>query len=314
MAKQDFSDMKSNGESPVDIAVLQSRTAESELQHLPGERTTEQAKAKHIMKDGVITVKGTMPIYQAIATLVSKHLSSLFVVGDNMGLVGVISEKDVLNLLYDKEFKGDIVEDFMTEDVVSFDQEDTLADICDCLIKNHFQRVAILSEGKLVSVISRSEIIEAHKDKFRQHDLPENMSQQNVFTAKEIMSYGLFTVKRQTPLCEAVEILLKRNVTGLPVVDDCMNLVGVITEKDILKILYGSDSTSQKVADLMTTEITIFNLNDSLFDICDSLINNPFRRIMILDQGKLAGIISRRDIIAFILRNKKDISKYRHKD
>ena len=141
MAKQDFSEMKSDGESPVNIGVLQSKTGESEQQHLSGEQTTEQAKAKHIMKDGIITVKGTMPIYQAITRLLKRHLSSLLVVDDNMGLVGVVSEKDVLKLLYDEEFKDGIVEDFMTEDVVNFDQEDTLADICDCFIKTIFKEL-----------------------------------------------------------------------------------------------------------------------------------------------------------------------------
>ena len=315
MSNNDFSEMKNNNESPVDIAVLQSETGESEQQHSPGERTTDPVKAKDIMKDGVLTIKGTTPIYQAISTLVGRKMSSLPVVDDNMGMVGIISQKDVLELLYDKEFKDGIVEDFMTREVVSFDQEDTLADICDCFVKNHFRRVVILSEGKLASVISRLEIIEANKDKFRRQNSPQDQSQdKNVFNAKDIMSYGLFTVRRETPLCEAVEILLKRDITGLPVVDDCMNLEGIITEKDILKVLYNPEAAPEKVSDLMTTETTTFDSNDSLFDICDCLINNCFRRVMILAHGKLTGIISRRDIIEFILKHKTDIDKLKPMD
>jgi len=310
MANKDLSEMENNSESPVDIAVLQSSANESEPQHLPGERTTEPVKAKDIMKDGVLTVKRTMPIYQAIANLVGRKMSSVPVVDDGMGVVGIVSEKDVLKLLYDNQFKGGLVEDFMTGDVVSFDQEDRLADICDCFVKNHFRRVAILHEGKLASVISRLDIIDANKDKFRRQNSPQDQSQdKKVFNAKDIMSYGLFTVKRETPLCEAVEILLKRHVTGLPVVDDYMSLEGIITEKDILKVLYNPDPTPQKVSDLMTTETTAFDCNDSLFDICDCLINNSFRRVMILAHGKLTGIISRRDIIEFILKHKTDIDK-----
>lgn len=300
MTNKDFSEMKPNSESVVEVAVLQSGSNGS----------TDHLKSKDIMKDGVLTVQGTMPIYKAIATLVSRKMSSLPVVDDNMGLVGIISQKDVLKLLYDKEFKGGVVEDFMTRDVVSFDQADTLADICDCFINNHFRRVVILREGKLVSVISRLEIIEANKDKFRRQSSPQDQWQgKSVFNAKDIMSYGLFTVKRETPLFEAVETILKRDITGLPVVDDSMNLLGVITEKDILKVLYKPKAAPEKVSDLMTTETTTFDSNDSLFDICDCLINNNFRRVMMLDHGKLTGIISRRDIIEFILKHKTDIDK-----
>jgi len=314
MSNKDFSKIKSNSEPGVDIAVLQSSTNESDQQHLPGERTTEPLRAKDIMKDGVHTVKRTTPIYQAISTLVGRRLSSVPVVDDNMGLVGIVSEKDVLELLYDKDLKGGTVEDFMAGEVVSFDAEDTLADICDCFVNNHFRNVAILKEDKLASVISRLDIIDANKDKFQRHNLSENASQRDVFNARDVMSYGLFTAKRQTPLYEAVEILLKRHVTGLPVVDDYMSLEGIITEKDILKVLYKPEATAEKVGDLMTAELTTFDCNDSLFDICDCLINNSFRRVMILAHGKLTGIISRTDIIEFILKHKTDIDKQKPMD
>jgi len=313
MANKDFSETKGNSELGVDVAVLGSGN-ESDQQNLPKEQTTECPRAKDIMKDGVHTVKRTTPIYQAIATLVSRKMSSLPVVDDNMDMVGIISQKDVLKLLYDKYFKGGIVEDFMSGEVVSFDTEDTLADICDCFVNNHFRSVAILHEGKLASVISRLEIIEANKDKFQRHNLSENAPQRDIFNARDVMSYGLFTAKRQTPLYEAVEILLKRHVTGLPVVDDYMSLEGIVTEKDILKVLYKPEAAAETVGDLMTAELTTFDCNDSLFDICDCLVNNSFRRVMILDHGKLTGIISRTDIIEFILKHKTDIDKQKPMD
>jgi CBS domain-containing protein len=87
-----------------------------------------------------------------------------------MTLASVIPEKDVLKLLYDVKDKPGKVEDFMTEEVFSFDQEDSLIDIAECFIKNNFRRVPITSEGKLVGIISRKDIIKyilqlRHKDK-----------------------------------------------------------------------------------------------------------------------------------------------------
>ena len=100
---------------------------------------------------------------------------------------------------------------------------------------------------------------------------------------------------------------MDNNITGLPVVNDDMTLAGVITEKDVMRLLYANLNEPGKVEDFMTEKVISFDHQDSLIDIAESFINNHFRRVPILTNGKLAGIISRKDIIAYI-------SNLRHKD
>ena len=128
-----------------------------------------------------------------------------------------------------------------------------------------------------------------------------------MFEAKIIMETHLITVKRQTPVYEAIRTMVENNVTGLPVVDDDMILRGIITEKDVLSLLYNIEDTADKVEDFMTKGIVSFDQEDSLIDIAESFIKNHFRRVPIVAQGKLVGIVSRKDIIRYILR-------LRHKD
>lgn len=125
--------------------------------------------------------------------------------------------------------------------------------------------------------------------------------------AGTIMKTDLVTVTRGTPVYEVIRILVDNNITGLPVVNDDMTLAGVITEKDVMKLLYVNLNEPGKVEDFMTEKIISFDHQDSLIDIAESFMNNHFRRVPILANGKLAGIISRKDIIAYI-------SKLRHKD
>lgn len=116
-------------------------------------------KAKDIMTSEVITVDVYTPIYDAISVLVRNNITGLLVLDEDMHLAGVLSEKDVLKLLYNVQDHAGAVEEFMTPEVVQFDQEDSLLDICDCFIKHHFRRVPIMHNGKLVGVISRRDII-----------------------------------------------------------------------------------------------------------------------------------------------------------
>lgn len=116
-------------------------------------------EAKKIMKTNLITVKKDTPIYEAIRVLVDCNITGLPVVNDDKTLAGIISEKDVLKLLYESEDQPDTVEQFMTEDVVTFDQDDNIVDITDSFLEHHFRRVPILADGKLVGIISRKDII-----------------------------------------------------------------------------------------------------------------------------------------------------------
>jgi len=275
---------------------------------------TAPTKARHIAKCGVLTVRRERSVYEAVAMMVKNHVSGLPVVDDS-GIVGIISEKDVLRLLYDIEFLQGTVEDYMTTDVVTFDEDDNLADICDCLAENNFRRVLILHEGQLAGIVSRADIIRTCNRTFRSHMLAKQHDRRETGPlASDIMKWGLLTVTRQTPIYEAMEILATMNITGLPVVDNNMNLTGVITEKDMLGLLKNTDAESAKTEDFMTEDVISFNHNASIFDICDCLISNNFRRIPILNQGKVVGIVSRADVIVYILKNKSVIFGRRRTD
>jgi CBS domain-containing protein len=263
----------------------------------------EKTKAKDVMQYGVASIDKKASVYQAIALMVKRNVTGLPVV-DESGLAGLISEKDVLKLLYDTEFVHGCVGDYMTTKILTFDEDDALVDVCRCLMQNSFRRVPVMHQGRLAGIISRADLIRANKDKFRpraEQDAPA------VFTAmaaaKDVMRSGLITVRTSTPVYEAMEILAARNVTGLPVVDEYMNLLGIISEKDMLKLLYDPDARPGLVEEYMTAGVIGFEQNTSLFEICDCLINNSFRRVPILDGGKLVGIISRTDIMGYIMKN-----------
>ncbi|MCF7972323.1 MAG: CBS domain-containing protein [Phycisphaerae bacterium] len=261
------------------------------------------------MQCGVVSVEQDESVYTAIGILVDKHLSGLPVV-DQGKLVGIISEKDVLGVLYESQHVTGNVSDYMTKEVLSFDIEDSLEDIALALINHNFRRVAILEEGNLCGIISRADLIQ---DYVSSHKIPSWQEDcdgvDNVPLAKDVMKYGLLTVGRQTTLFEAAEILFPKKLTGLPVVDNGMHLQGIVSEKDILRTLFDPNATGSLVNDIMTENVVSFAQTDSLADICDCLIHNDFRRVPILTDGRLVGIVSRADIMMCILKHKSAISR-----
>ena len=121
-------------------------------------------------------------------------------------------------------------------------------------------------------------------------------SELNLFTAGDIMTTQVVSVRPDTRIQEAVDLFELHRVSGLPVVDSRKRLLGVITEYDLLQSI-STLQLSGKVADFMTTEVTTVGTDVSLVELARIFISTRVRRLPVLSGGKLVGVISRRDLI-----------------
>jgi CBS domain-containing protein len=125
--------------------------------------------------------------------------------------------------------------------------------------------------------------------------------------ARDIMNKNMVSVKKDTPIFEAVKLLAENNISGLPVVEDDMTLVGILSEKDVVELFYDSEQAKSKtVNDYMTYPAVYFEENNALVNICDFLRKNVFRRVPITSEGRLVGIISIQDILNSVLQLKQE--------
>jgi len=129
---------------------------------------------------------------------------------------------------------------------------------------------------------------------------------------KEVMTRNVITVQRETPIYEALDLLERHHISGLPVVNDEMKVVGILSEKDVLELLLnpkvGVNTTVEKY---MSRKVTCFEEDDDIFVICQFLIKGWVRRVPIVKDGKLTGIISRSDMIRLIMEAHRKMSDYR---
>ncbi len=122
--------------------------------------------------------------------------------------------------------------------------------------------------------------------------------------AKEIMVTEVMTVNEDCPLSDAIRVLVENRITGLPVVNSANELVGMVSEKDILSLAYrmianpAQGDDGRQVTQMMSKEVVSFGPETNLADICQCFIGHSFRRVPIVEDGKLVGLISRRDIVS----------------
>lgn len=120
---------------------------------------------------------------------------------------------------------------------------------------------------------------------------------------EDIMTKSIVYVKPDTPIYKAMELLVEYNISGIPVVEDDMTLVAIVSEKDILRLFTDPDDLRNKtVYDFMTQPVIFFEQHENIADLCECLANNDFRRVPVTSNGALVGIVSRRDIIRSMLQ------------
>jgi len=126
----------------------------------------------------------------------------------------------------------------------------------------------------------------------------------------EYMVTKLITFKKDTQIKEVIESLLKNRITGAPVLNDFGEVVGLIDDKDCLNVLIGNAYYNQPVSNntvetYMSNVMKSVSVNDDIVDIANIFLNSKYKRLLVMDDnGKLAGQISRRDILSAI----KDIN------
>jgi len=121
--------------------------------------------------------------------------------------------------------------------------------------------------------------------------------------AADCMVRELVTVRPDTDAYDAIALLLKHRISGMPVVDESGRLVGMLSERDCLKTLLDSEyhnMPTAKVEDLMSTELKTIGPDTGIVEIASLFLHAPFRRLPVLDKGRLVGQVSRKDVLRAI--------------
>ncbi len=123
-------------------------------------------------------------------------------------------------------------------------------------------------------------------------------------TVREFMATGLKTIPADMPILKAVDFLLKHKVSGSPVVDGDQKLVGIISEKDCLAVMiHGGadhDIPTGTVAEYMSKTVNTLPPDMDIYYAAGRFLKHVYRRFPVVEDGRLVGQISRRDLLRAI--------------
>jgi CBS domain-containing protein len=119
---------------------------------------------------------------------------------------------------------------------------------------------------------------------------------------REIMSPCSLTLCPEMTLAEAALRLAEHQVDGAPVVAGDRTLVGIISERQLLDLVFDSAARNEPVSKYMTENVHAVEPQDSLLHAAQLLALYSFRRIPVVEHEKFVGVVTRRDLIGYALR------------
>lgn len=111
-------------------------------------------------------------------------------------------------------------------------------------------------------------------------------------TAGEIMSSPVITVSADASRATVAATLTQNRISAAVVVDESDAVIGLVSEHDLLA------KTADTAADLMTTAVISVSPDFAVSDLRHLLVDRRIRRVPVLRDGRLVGIVSRRDVVA----------------
>ena len=121
------------------------------------------------------------------------------------------------------------------------------------------------------------------------------------YIVQDYMVTSLITLAPEMDVYMAMEILIKERVAGAPVVGKHGKLVGVLSDRDCLNVAMGSgmyDSPAGKVSDYMSKNVVTITPTMDIFQVAKMFKDHNYRRFPVVENEKLVGQVSRRDILA----------------
>jgi acetoin utilization protein AcuB len=133
--------------------------------------------------------------------------------------------------------KCEMVRDWMTPDPITIGPETTLPQAHRLMMEHSIRRLPVVKEGRLVGMVTLGDLRGAEPSGATSLSIWEANYLLSQLRVEEIMTPRPYTVSEDATLGEAAQMMLAHKISGLPVVDEGGDIVGIITESDIFRMV-----------------------------------------------------------------------------
>ena len=223
------------------LGIVTERDISNFLEQDKTAKALDEIPIKYVMKkDPIIIPDGIEDHLEQCATRMETFkIGSVILVNDSGDLIGIVTKTDITKV-FSKIYGGQYqVKNYMTKKLITCRKTDSLKFAQSMINKNNISRLVVTdNKGEPVGIITTNNFL-THSDYFsngktRTRDYLLPLKSQNL-QVRDLLNGDLLTIEEGEDLAKAASMMIKNKVSGIPVLDNNKNLVGVIDKSDIVK-------------------------------------------------------------------------------
>lgn len=250
---------------------------------------------KKIANQGEFSIDANSTIKEAMA-IMHRNKNGSVVLIENLKPVAIITESDIVNTLKANMNLNKRSIEIATRKVISTNENRPVEYAFDLLIQHSIRRIILVdNDGLYKGIVLQKDLFEYLEEDVYKIDLKVS----DIIKTEHTIQ----TVQIDDTIKKAVNIMQEYQI-GSVVVLDANTHVGIITEKDILKLTYYEVELNQKVATCMSSPIITVKVDSLVTNVIELMKVQSIRRVAVLDnEGKIVSIVTNRDILKHIKGN-----------
>jgi CBS domain-containing protein len=267
-------------------------------------------EVKDVMTKEVMCAQRDEPLLDVAHTMIGAHISCM-VVSEGERPVGIITERDFIKKLdMTHSHQEDLlVQDLMTKKLVSVEPGTDLLSAQKLMRQNKFRKLVVMHNDELKGIMTQTDLCRAIA-KLRTRIL-------NSPRVRDVMTKRVLTVECDEGFLNVKKLMAQRDL-GSVVVNEKDSVCGIFTEFDLVSEFFMNPNRLRNahMHDLVSKPIVCISPELDLVFINKLMIERNFRRLPVIEGGKLAGIVTQTDVARELYKSieqNKDV-KYKRKD
>jgi len=131
-----------------------------------------------------------------------------------------------------------------------------------------------------------------------------------MYQVKDAMNRYVVSICPDATLEAAIELLLNHDISGMPVIDKNGRLHGIITQFQLLEVVYDPQRKKARIEQCMTRDVLTIDENAMLGAAANLFVVHRIRRLPVMRGDKVVGIISRKDLLQYCLQTGEELDSF----
>ncbi|MFB5646731.1 MAG: HPP family protein [Candidatus Nitrosomaritimum yanchengensis] len=222
------------------LGIITERDINKFLEKDTTSRAINEIPIDHVMQKNIVLITDELEddFYQCASKMDNLKIGSVVIVDKNGKLSGIVTRTDLVKAYANVFGEKYLVKDFMSTKMITCRKSDSIKFALSLMNQNNVSRLVVTDEnGVAIGLISSNTLL-THSDYFtkgstrsRDYLLPLNKE----LVVNDLIEENLVTINEDEDLAKAASVMIKKKISGMPVLDSKQNLVGLVSKSDVVK-------------------------------------------------------------------------------